>query len=125
MKALRLTFQYLLPAAISCVFSTPALSHGDHPPPPKAADCKASPCTKDEITTGVASKIIPLLIEKQKIDATWKDLKVESAEQKQFKQQMEWVVTFKNEKVTEKAKQTLYVFVTLDGTLAGVNFTGQ
>ncbi len=41
------------------------------------------------------------------------------------KTRKEWVVTFKNAKATDKAKQTLYVFVTLDGTLAGANFTGQ
>lgn len=101
-----------------------ALAHGDHPPPPKAAECKGE-CTKEEVTTGVTSKIIPLLIESKKIDATWKDVKVDSAEKKQFKKATEWVVTLKNDKVADKAKQTLYVFVALDGTLAGVNFTGQ
>lgn len=101
-----------------------AMAHGDHPPPPKAAECKGE-CTKDEVTTGVTTKIIPLLIESAKIDATWKDIKADSAEKKQFKKATEWVVTLKNDKVADKAKQTLYVFVTLDGTLAGVNFTGQ
>ncbi len=101
-----------------------AFAHDHHEPPPKAATCKAE-CTKEEAMEGAATKIIPHLIEDGKIDKTWKDLKAVSAEQKQFKTRKEWVVIFKNDKIADKSKQSLYVFVTLDGTLAGVNHSGQ
>jgi hypothetical protein len=120
MKSFGLAF-----SVFAFVLTSTAFAHGDHPPPPKVANCKAKDCTKDEVTDGVVNKMIPMLIENGKIDSTWKGIKTTTAEQKEFKSGKEWVVTAKNDKVTDKAKQTLYVFVTLDGTLGGVNFTGQ
>ncbi len=117
----------LVSLSLSAFFLTRvAMAHGDHdhPPPPKVAECKAE-CTKEEVTAGVSKKIIPLLVEGGKLEASWKDAKAESTEKKTFKQAMEWVVTFKNDKVTDKAKQTLYFFVSLDGTLTGVNHSGK
>lgn len=110
---------------LAVISTSDALAHGDHPPPPKVATCKAKDCLKDEVTDGVAAKIIPMLVENGKIEASWKGLKPAAAEQKEFKRGKEWVVTTKNDKAVDKAKKTLYIFVTLDGSLAGVNFTGQ
>ncbi len=110
---------------VSAVASSTAFAHGDHVPPPKVAVCKAKECTKAEVIDGTTSKILPMLIEKGKIDPTWKGLSPAGAEQKQFKGGKEWVLTVKNEQVVDKAKQTLYIFVEIDGTLSGVNFTGQ
>ena len=47
------------------------------------------------------------------------------ANQKTFSNEVEWVVTFKNDKVSDATKQTLYLFFTLDGSYIATNFTGQ
>lgn len=100
-----------------------AFAHGDHAPPPQIATCKKE-CGKDEVLEG-AKKFLPTLVEKAKFDKSWKDAAVDGAEQKKFGDETEWVVTFKNDKIADKTKQVLYVFVASDGTLAGVNFTGK
>ena len=102
-----------------------AIAHSDHAPPPKVASCKAKDCTKAEVAAGVEGKVLPMLIQSGKLNSTWGGLKASSTTQKDFKSAKEWVLTVINDKVAEKAKQTLYVFVTLEGTLSGANFTGQ
>ena len=44
---------------------------------------------------------------------------------KKFHHSMEWVVSFKNEKITDKTKQTLYIFVNMHGEITGANYSGQ
>jgi hypothetical protein len=107
------------------LMSQHAFGHGDHAPAPKVAECKAKECTKDEVVNGTESKLLPMMVENGQLDATWKGKKADKAEQKDFSRGKEWVVLVKNDKVADKAKQTLYVFVGLDGTLAGVNYTGK
>lgn len=118
-------FSSLAFVLISATVAITAHAHSDHAPPPKAADCKAEICTKDEISTGAPLKIIPLMIASGKLEASWKDLKADTVEQKTFKSQTEWVVTVKNDKIIDKAKQTLYIFVTMAGVLSGANFSGN
>jgi hypothetical protein len=60
-----------------------------------------------------------------KIDATWSAVKTARAEQKTFSKGPEWVVTFKNDKVSDTAKQTLYLFFSLDGHYIAANYTGN
>jgi hypothetical protein len=71
------------------------------------------------------SNVIPKLIEAKNLDQSWKDGKFDSIEEKKFKNGNEWLVTVKNDKETDQTKRTLYVFVTSNGALAGVNFTGK
>lgn len=60
-----------------------------------------------------------------KIDASWSGAVAAGVEQKSFAKGPEWVVTFKNEKVTDPAKQTLYMFFSLDGHYLAANYTGN
>lgn len=69
---------------------------------------------------GVAS-----LADNKRIDSSWKVANVVKTEKKKFGESMEWVVSFKNDKITDSAKQTLYVFVTLGGEVVGANYTGK
>lgn len=102
-----------------------ALAHGDHAPPPKVAECKdAKACTKQEVIAG-SNKFLPNLLSSGKLDASWKGVSASEPEQKTFGSATEWIVPFKNSKASDKAKQTLYLFVTLDGILSGANFTGK
>ncbi len=104
-------------------FSTHAFAHSDHAPPMQVAKCKAE-CTKDEVLDG-AKKFLPELVGNAKLEASWKDAVASIPEQKKTGDVSEWLVTFKNDKATDKAKQTIYMFITTNGALAGVNFTGK
>lgn len=60
-----------------------------------------------------------------KIDKSWSGLKHVSVEKKKFKKGEEWVITFKNNKVKDKTKQSLYIFYSLDGHYIAANHTGD
>ncbi len=83
-----------------------------------------SPATKDEVTE-TAKKVRDKLISDGKIDASWKDIAPESTEPKDFGKKKEWVVSFKDAKATDKAKETLYLFFSETGNYLAVNFTGK
>ena len=78
-----------------------------------------------EAASKKAKKRIKQFISAGKIDASWANVKVASAKQKTYSKGPEWVVTFKNEKITDAKKQTLYFFYTLDGHYIAANFTGN
>ncbi len=82
------------------------------------------PVTQQEAET-LATSAVSQLIAAGKIDSSWKTIRVANAKQKDFNGSMEWVVTFRNESVSDAAKQTLYVFLTLTGEIVGANYTGQ
>lgn len=65
------------------------------------------------------------LVKKQKIDAQWSGTPTREMKKKKFHHNVEWVVSFKNTKVENKTKQTLYIFIDLEGKTTGVNFTGE
>jgi len=65
------------------------------------------------------------LIEKGKIEKSWKLPKVISAEQKVYGHDIEWVVTFQNSKASDPAKSMLYIFLTANGKFIAANFTGE
>jgi len=68
---------------------------------------------------------VAALADNKRIDSSWKVANVLKTEKKQFGEAMEWVVTFTNDKVSDPAKQTLYVFVSLGGEVVGANHTGK
>lgn len=65
------------------------------------------------------------LVKKGTIDNSWESVDASTVEQKKFGKNTEWLVTFNNQKIEDKAKQTLYVFVSLYGEVTGANFTGN
>ncbi len=72
-----------------------------------------------------ATKQVKSLAERGKLDKNWAGIKAEGATQKTYSNETEWVVTFKDDKVSEPEKQTLYIFFTLDGSYIAANFTGK
>lgn len=72
-----------------------------------------------------AEKQVKTLIQRGKLDKTWADAKVTETVKKDFGKGPEWVVSIKNEKVTDPANQTLYVFYTATGSYLASNFTGK
>jgi len=78
-----------------------------------------------EEATNRASKKVKQLADAGKIDATWSGIKAASVEQKTYSKGPEWVITFKNDKVSDTAKQTLYLFFSPDGHYIAANYTGS
>ena len=72
-----------------------------------------------------ATKSISQLVDKGKIDKSWKSVKATKSEKKKFGSNMEWVVVFNNKTVSDKEKQTLFVFLTLGGEYLAANYTGK
>jgi hypothetical protein len=72
-----------------------------------------------------ASKNVARLAGAGKIDESWASIKASKVNQKDFGGGMEWVVTFKNDKIADPDKQTLYVFLRIDGEYLAANYTGE
>lgn len=82
------------------------------------------PISSHEVSKKALQRINKLA-DARKIDASWAGIKAASVEQKTYSKGPEWVITFKNDKVSETAKQTLYMFFTLDGHYIAANYTGN
>ena len=79
----------------------------------------------ESVVVGCASQNKAALVKAGKIDASWQAVKHDKAEVVEGKQGKEWKVTFKNPTVSDKSKETLYMFYTVPGNFIAANFTGQ
>jgi len=68
--------------------------------------------------------IINRLVENKKLIDSWLDVTHVRSEKKVFKADPEWVVSFKNDKVTGD-KEVIYIFLSQYGDFLGANFTGN
>ena len=89
-------------------------NHGHAHGPMSAAKAKAK-----------ATKTMKSLARRGVIDESWSAVKAMKAEKKTYAKGEEWVVSFKNNKVNDKTKQTLYFFYSLDGHYIAANYTGK
>lgn len=80
---------------------------------------------KEETVTMCAAKRKAALIDKGKIDASWKDVQQISIEQVDGKKGKEWKVSFKNAAASDKTKETLYMFFAANGNFIASNFSGK
>lgn len=85
----------------------------------------ASESVSQNVAKQNAKRIVSSLIEKNKVDQSWSSITAHSAEQKQFDGRTEWVVIFKNDQITDADKQTLYIFLTLNGDYIAANYSGN
>ena len=96
---------------------------------PLLAGAGAPGHTHEKVTEEKAIKIAVSmkdgLSDKGTLDKSWKNVDTYKVEQKKFKGNMEWVITFNNPKIEDTAKQTLYIFVSLYGQVTGANYTGN
>lgn len=74
---------------------------------------------------GKAMRMLTGLVKKGVIDKSWEGTQPAKAEKKMFSKGEEWVVSFNNDKVEDKSKQTLYIFYSLDGHYIAANYTGN
>ena len=84
----------------------------------------SSPITQSQAEE-IATKKISALAENGKIDESWKSIKATKSEKKKFDDNMEWVVIFNNNNVSDPAKQTLYLFLSVRGEYLATNYTGN
>ncbi len=84
---------------------------------------------KKEVTKAAANKEatkkINKLIKANKIEKSWTKASLINVKKKKFGHDMEWVFSFKNDKVKNTKKQVIYVFVDLYGEVTGANYTGK
>lgn len=79
-------------------------------------------------SNGAKAKAVSMLtglVKKGVIDKSWDGIKPVKAEKQTFAKGPEWVVSFKNDQVADKEKQTLYFFYSLDGQYIAANYTGK
>jgi hypothetical protein len=92
-------------------------SHGPRKWPPDAL-------SRDEVTERAKAERDRLIVEK-KIEAAWQSAGDPVLEEKWFNGRPEWVVTFRHPAPTDKAKQSLYIFLTPTGRFVAANHTGK
>lgn len=82
----------------------------------------------DPITSETAEKkareFVAFSILEKRLDTSWSKVSDVRTEKKTINENPEWIVIFKNDKVNDKKKQTLYIFFDLYGNFLGANFTG-
>lgn len=90
---------------------------GGHFHPKKVAKCSAE-CSSEQLKAALP-EAVDHLAKWNKIDPVWKTAKVTDVSKKTFSKGPEWVLTLEN------AGKKRYVFITLDGFVAGSNDTGN
>ena len=103
---------------LSFLTVTPAIAGTGH------SHAEEKPITTEQVTS-LASENIERLIDAGKIDPSWKEVKVNSIEQKTFSHDPEWVVKYTNNKMSDASKQTLYMFFSIGGRYLATNYTGE
>lgn len=78
--------------------------------------------SKDKVVE-ISKKNIIRLIKAKRLESSWSNAKLDSAEKKTFNNVAEWLVTYKNDKGIKGKK--LYIFLTLSGDFVAANFTGK
>lgn len=73
----------------------------------------------------VAIKTVTALVDKGKIDNSWKSISIMKSEKKDFGGHLEWVISFMNKNISDPSKQTLFVFLTSGGEYIAANYTGE
>lgn len=54
-----------------------------------------------------------------------KPLNLAQPSPKNFGDALQWLITFDNPAISEAAKRRIFVFIKLNGQLAGINYTGH
>ena len=80
---------------------------------------------KESVIVGCAMAHKDSLINKGKLDASWKAVKLDKVETVEGKKMKEWKLSFLNPLEKDASKRTLYMFYALTGNLIGANFDGK
>jgi len=118
-----LTKIYLIIAAIG--FVSPVFAGAGHSHDKNGGHSHSSGPITEEKAKSKATRTMQNLAIRGVINKSWTSSKLIKAEKKNFSKGLEWVISFNNESVKDKAKQTLYIFYTLDGHYIAANYSGK
>lgn len=107
---------------MSILFASPAFAGGGHEHSQDGGHSHGTISSAAVIAK--ADKKVQQLIKSGKIDKNWAGKKA-SVKKKQFKNGMEWVVSYKNAAMKDAEKQDLYLFYTLSGRYIAANYSGK
>ena len=107
----------------SCFFITPAFAGTGHDHDQDHGHSHG-PIDKQSAADKATLKV-KQLVSAGKIDKSWGLSKVASTEQKTLKNGPEWLVIFNNAEISDKSKQKLYLFYSIDGQYLAANYTGK
>lgn len=107
----------------SLFFGAPVMAGGGHDH--GHGHSHAQQPANQEAAEKSAVMAVASLITEGHIDKSWSSITPNSSETKDFNGRPEWVVTFVNEKITDTARQKLYVFLTINGEYIAANYTGN
>ena len=113
-------YAYLL-ILIIALFASPAIAGSGH----DHGHSHAHEAISSDKAISLAAKKIQQLVESGKISASWAKINTDQAEKKTFSHDPSWLVAFKNDKISDASKQTLYVFLSMEGHYIAANYTGQ
>jgi len=113
MQKLSIFFTMLL---ISTSFSVLAHNGEHHGDQKNVSAEQASVSAHHVVIEGIKRGLIP---------AGWKNIDAASAEKTMADEKTQWLVRFENQNAADPTKQTLYVFLNLDGSYISANFTGK
>ncbi|MFT7530817.1 MAG: hypothetical protein ACI9FD_001826 [Gammaproteobacteria bacterium] len=83
-----------------------------------------SPVDRDKAGE-IATQIVASFVNQGTLEKSWENIVIVAIEEKEFSGNKEWVAVIKNPQVTDEAKQTLYVFLSLSGEYLAANYTGN
>lgn len=110
---------------LSLFMTTPVMASGGHSHGPDGGHSQSHGPVSSEEAINRASNKVNQLASAGVIDASWSGVTASSVEQKTFASASEWVIAFKNDKVKDSAKQSLYLFFSLDGHYIAANYSGK
>jgi len=113
MRKFIICFVTALALSVSTVYAGAGHSHAP-----------VTPVTENQAIKN-ASDAVAAIVEKGKLDTSWAEVKPTETKKKMNQYGQEWVVSFINPKIAEKGKNTLYVFLSLDGQYLGANFSNN
>ena len=96
-------------------------NHGSHG---HAHEAHQKGITNSAVQKIAITEVKRLALEK-KIPKSWKSIPVAKIGKAHYGDTNDWVVGFDNPKIKDKTKQTLYIFVSLNGKITGANYTGN
>lgn len=102
--------------------SVPVLAEPDHKHGPGGHT--HAPATAEQVSARAIERV-KSMVQRGKLDKSWVAAKPEPAYQKDFAKGTEWVVAFRNDKVDDAGKRTLYVFFSLEGSYIAANYSGK
>lgn len=121
MKTLRKTI-----ALITILATTSLFASDSHSPSHNEQEVNQPKTTLSEPEIKAKAKeALASLVAKNKIDKSWLKVAVTKMGKKTFGGKVEWAVVFNNKNIKDNKKETLYIFLDLNGDITGTNYTGN